>query len=167
MFSTLRPLWEESTCHMWILLTKGQWYELWVFLCCYVSLHKLLNKQSICRWFVTSWQRIYYHYLYSMYPFFSCSPCHSLWWFLCAIAWSDFREAALVRRCRRGDVHGGRVVCSGTVYVRRGRRCADGRRRWNHCWVNILLSYHLIFTEICTHVCSVTSSWVCATVEPL
>ena len=58
MFHVTLPLCRESTSHRWILLTKGQ--KTWAF---DVSLllvwNKLLNKQSIDRWFEKSWRSFY------------------------------------------------------------------------------------------------------------
>ena len=47
--------WIEIRGRWWIPLTKGQWYvALWCFVC--YRLNRLLNNQSICRWFHTPWR---------------------------------------------------------------------------------------------------------------
>ena len=58
-FSVTGHLWGEFTGHRWIPLTKGQKCRLWCFFD--VGPHKLrdklLNKQSINRWFETTWRQ--------------------------------------------------------------------------------------------------------------
>ena len=51
------PLWEESTGHRWISLTKSSDTELRFF--SNLRLNKLLSKQSRRRWFETSWRSLW------------------------------------------------------------------------------------------------------------
>ena len=52
VFHTTGPLWGESTRHRWILFTKSWWFGALMF----PLLSDWANKQSICRWFQTSWR---------------------------------------------------------------------------------------------------------------